>query len=149
MEVLTGRTRSDSLSYRFRLSDGGEGGLNITHISQPQNLTAFGRFKPTSGLVLYIIEACRVKIRDTDPDYYDQDYESFTFLEYNGEEYIGDDLTTSKMMRDNGCNIIYEFDLGSIENPEVNAKYCIFCGDGTIFTHNPFEPFLCSEHMKC
>jgi len=48
---------SDSLSYVFRLRDGGEGILTVRQSTS----TAYGTFKPTSGSVHYNVEACKGK----------------------------------------------------------------------------------------
>ena len=150
IQVLGCRTSadSDSLSYRFRLSDGGEGGFNITHISRTQHPDAFGRFKPTSGSVLYIIEGCRKKILLTDEEikeYYDYDYETVKedYKEVYFEDYEGlSVLYHVEKVED--CNVIYKFDLGSNIRPEFREKHCVFCP-----VNNPFSLFDCLEKLKC
>lgn len=121
MRVLGGPTdpRTDSVSYCFGLADRGEGSLNITHISQP-NLDAVGRFKPTSGSGLYIIEGFRKKIKNSAP---------------------------YRVEKDEGCTVIYGFDLDSLKNPQAKAKHHILCGVEMI--QNPFNQHYCSQEMKC
>jgi len=46
---------SDSLSYVFRLTDGGEGILTVRQSTS----TAYGTFKPINGAVHYNVEACK------------------------------------------------------------------------------------------
>jgi len=57
MEVVRGPAdlSSDTLSYVFRLTDGGEGTLTIRQSTS----AAYGSFKPISGSVHYIVEKCQ------------------------------------------------------------------------------------------
>ena len=62
--------------------------------------------------------------------------------EYDDEVY--------RVEKDDGCNLIYEFDLGTLKNPEHRAMYCIFCGNnGGAMAQNPFDPDMCSKLTKC
>ena len=45
----------DNLSYVFRLTDGGEGSLTLRQSTS----TAYGTFRPTTGSVIYTVEACK------------------------------------------------------------------------------------------
>merc|ERR1711941_114070 len=56
LEVVRGPAdlSSDTLSYVFRLTDGGEGTLTIRQSTS----AAYGSFKPISGSVHYNVEAC-------------------------------------------------------------------------------------------
>jgi len=57
LEVVRGPAdlSSDTLSYVFRLTDGGEGTLTVRQSTS----AAYGSFKPISGSVHYNVEACR------------------------------------------------------------------------------------------
>ena len=56
LEVVRGPAdlSSDTLSYVFRLTDGGEGTLTVRQSTS----AAYGSFKPISGSVHYNVEAC-------------------------------------------------------------------------------------------
>ena len=116
MEVLSGRTdpRTKTISYRFRLADGGEGGLNIH-----ENMTANGRFKPTSGSDIYFIEACLeydydyayAYDSDDSEDYdYEKDYDEEDIDEEDNDEEDNDEEDYEGYYKKDGCNVIYELD---------------------------------------
>ena len=142
MEVLRSRTdpKTKSFSFRFRLADGGEGGLNISKSS----MTAEGRFKPASSSIFYSIEPCGFPLKlnnmkelfpldNNSTDLEDgsgeehYEYSEEEYDEYSDEEEDEYEDLKSLVEKHDGCNVIWELDLDSLKNPEDKSMYCVFC----------------------
>ena len=92
-------------------------------------MTANGVFKPTSGSNFYFIDACSEAIVYDDDDYEDEeDYDEEDYdEEYDeghgeGHDEGHDDEGDLDRYNNDGCNVIYEFDIDSIELNKEEKK---------------------------